>query len=62
MDIDRQADFLLAAFDVWWDLELKGHLDDSKGRALALAAFAAGILATDSLLMRMNDEQAAEAE
>ena len=60
MNIDGQADFLLAAFDVWWMME--SHVTGDLGRrALALAAFAAGVLATDSLLLHMKEEQAAEA-
>ena len=60
MDINRQADFLLAAFDVWYGLDCPIH--DPGRRALALAAFAAGLLATDSLLRQMAEEHATEAE
>ena len=59
MDIDGQADFLMAAFAVWWDLD-GIRLWGGPGRPLALAAFSAGILATDSLLTLMGE--AAEAE
>ena len=60
MDIDRQADFLMAAFDIWWALD--GHPGDPGRRALALAAFAAGLLATDSLLTHMAEARPAKAE
>ena len=59
MDIDRQADFLMAAFQTWWALDGE-RLWGGQGRPLALAAFNAGILATDSLLALMSEEQAAE--
>ena len=54
MDIDRQADFLMAAFDAWWNLDAT-QVWGGQGRALALAAFSAGILATDSLLTLMGE-------
>ena len=54
MDIDRQADFLMAAFDAWWNLDAT-QIWGGQGRALALAAFSAGILATDSLLTLMGE-------
>ena len=60
MDIDHQADFLLAAFDVWYGLDCPIH--DPGRRALALAAFSAGVLATDSLLSRITEEHATEAD
>ena len=59
MDIDRQADFLMAAFQAWWALDGE-RFSGGQGRPLALAAFNAGILATDSLMTLMGEEQAAE--
>ena len=59
MDIDRQANFLMAAFSAWWNLD-GAQVWGGQGRPLALAAFNAGILATDSLLALMGEEQVAE--
>jgi len=52
MDIDEQADFLVAAFDAWY--RVNAASDDPGRRVVALAAFAAGILAMVSLLRQMD--------
>ena len=49
MDLKRQADFLQAAFDAWWELDGRGTAD----REAVFRAFVAGFLSADSLLSQL---------
>ena len=51
MSPEEQADFLHAAFEVWWTLDGQGTCD----REAAFAAFVAGFLAADNLLHQLAE-------
>ena len=53
MDLERQADFLQAAFDAWWELDGRGTAD----RGAVFRAFVAGFLSADSLLSQLAEEE-----
>ena len=53
MDLERQADFLQAAFDAWWDLDGRGTAE----REAVFLAFVAGFLSADSLLCQLAEEE-----